>query len=117
MRLVHIGKILHNRIHHDFGKIVQAVEVDIITDSAKVEELLPGAREIYRARDLRIASLTDDSVEEFYSCTLCQSFAPNHVCVITPERLGLCGSFSWLDARAAYQILPEGGTNLSLSLD
>jgi acetyl-CoA synthase len=109
LRLVHIGKILHNRIHHDFGKIVQAVEVDIITDSAKVEELLPGAREIYHARDLRIASLTDDSVEEFYSCTLCQSFAPNHVCVITPERLGLCGSFSWLDARAAYQILPEGG--------
>jgi len=109
LRLIHMGKILHNRIHQDFGKIVQAVEVDIITDQVKIKKLLPQARKLYHQRDLRLASLTDEAVEEFYSCTLCQSFAPIHVCVVTPERLGLCGSVSWLDARASYQILPEGG--------
>jgi len=109
LRLIHIGKILHNRIHRNFGKIVQAVEVDIITDQAKIKKLLPQARKVYHQRDLRLASLTDEAVQEFYSCTLCQSFAPIHVCVVTPERLGLCGSVSWLDARASYQILPEGG--------
>ncbi|MEN6604950.1 MAG: acetyl-CoA decarbonylase/synthase complex subunit delta [Bryobacteraceae bacterium] len=39
---------------------------------------------------------------------LCQSFAPNHVCVITPERLGLCGAYNWLDGKAAYEIDPTG---------
>jgi len=44
----------------------------------------------------------------FYSCTLCQSFAPSHVCVITPERVGMCGAYNWLDGKASYQINPTG---------
>jgi len=52
--------------------------------------------------------MTDESVETYYSCTLCQSFAPNHVCVITPERSGLCGAYNWLDGKAAYQVTPTG---------
>ena len=52
--------------------------------------------------------MTDESVDTFYSCLLCQSFAPNHVCVITPERLGLCGAYNWLDGKAAYEIDPTG---------
>ena len=43
---------------------------------------------LYHERDERIGSLTDEAVDTFYSCTLCQSFAPDHVCVITPERPG-----------------------------
>ena len=42
------------------------------------------------------------------SCTLCQSFAPNHVCVVSPERLGLCGAYNWLDCKASYSINPTG---------
>ena len=52
--------------------------------------------------------MSDESVDTFYSCTLCQSFAPNHVCMITPERLGLCGAYSWLDGKASYEITPTG---------
>ncbi len=52
--------------------------------------------------------MTDESVDEFYSCTLCQSFAPNHVCLVSPERLGLCGAYNWLDCKASYQINPTG---------
>ena len=40
---------------------------------------------------------------------LCQSFAPTHVCIITPQRPGLCGAFNWLDGKAAYEIDPSGG--------
>jgi acetyl-CoA synthase len=29
--------------------------------------------------------------------------------VITPERLGLCGAYNWLDGKAAYEIDPTGG--------
>ena len=106
--LEHFGKILHARFHSDFGAIVDKVEVTIFTDPAKVEEWLEKARESYDFRNKRLADLTDDAVEEFYSCTLCQSFAPDHVCVVSPERLGLCGAYNWLDCKASYSINPTG---------
>jgi acetyl-CoA synthase len=55
-----------------------------------------------------LADLTDTAVDTFYSCTLCQSFAPNHVCIVSPERLGLCGAYNWLDCKASYSINPTG---------
>lgn len=55
-----------------------------------------------------LPSLTDGSVDTFYSCNLCQSFAPAHVCVVTPERLGLCGAVSWLDAKATKELDATG---------
>jgi acetyl-CoA synthase len=104
----HFGKILHARFHGDFGAIVDKVQVTIYTDPAKVEEWLGKARLAYDYRNKRLADLTDDKVEEFYSCTLCQSFAPNHVCVVSPERLGLCGAYNWLDCKASFSINPTG---------
>ena len=62
----------------------------------------------YNARDDRLASMTDESVDQFYTCILCQSFAPSHCCVVTPERLGLCGAVSWLDAKATKELTPTG---------
>jgi acetyl-CoA synthase len=106
--LEHIGKILHARFHGDFGAIVDKVQVTIYTDPAKLEEWLAKARAAYDYRNKRLADLTDDKVEEFYSCTLCQSFAPNHVCVVTPQRLGLCGAYNWLDCKASFSINPTG---------
>ncbi|MCX6995608.1 MAG: CO dehydrogenase/CO-methylating acetyl-CoA synthase complex subunit beta, partial [Kiritimatiellaeota bacterium] len=67
------------------------------------------ARKSYAQRDERILGMTDESVDVFYSCALCQSFAPNHICVISPERLGLCGGVSWLDGKVGYEIDPTGG--------
>src|SRR5512139_3308085 len=99
--LEHFGKILHARFHADFGAIVDKVQVTIYTDPEKHAEWLARAREAYDYRNKRLADLTDDKVEEFYSCTLCQSFAPNHVCVVSPERLGLCGAYNWLDCKAS----------------
>jgi acetyl-CoA synthase len=102
------GEILIAKFKSDFPAIVDRVEVVILTDQAAVEEGIKEARAKYTARDERLRGLTDESVEDFYSCTLCQSFAPNHVCIVTPERVGLCGAVSWLDARAAYEITPTG---------
>lgn len=106
--LEHLGKILHARFHADFGAIVDKVQVTIYTDPVKLEEWLAKARAAYDYRNKRLADLTDDKVEEFYSCTLCQSFAPNHVCVVSPERLGLCGAYNWLDCKASFSINPTG---------
>ena len=107
-KLRHFGTIIHARYHEEYGAILDKVQVTIYTEEDKVRELLEVARRAYRGRDERLAGLTDEGVEEYYSCTLCQSFAPNHVCIITPERSGLCGGYTWLDGKANYQIVPTG---------
>ena len=104
----HLGEILYAKLMGEYGMIVDKLEVRIVTETAEVKEWARKAGGIYRERDLRIGSMTDESVDVFYSCTLCQSFAPNHVCIITPERLGLCGAYNWLDGKAAHQITPTG---------
>ncbi len=106
--LADFGKILHARLHSDFGAILDKVQVTIYTDPEKFDYWLAKAREAYDHRNRRLANLTDNAVEEFYSCTLCQSFAPNHVCVVSPERLGLCGAYNWLDCKASFNINPTG---------
>lgn len=107
-RIHHFGTIIHAKYHEEYGAILDKVQVTIYTEEDKVKELLEVALEAYHTRDERMAGLTDEAVEEYYSCTLCQSFAPNHVCIITPERSGLCGGYTWLDGKANYQIVPTG---------
>ncbi len=104
----HIGKILHGKLHQDFSAIVDKIQVRIFTKEEDVKRLLELARKVYRARDERLGQMTDESEEIFYSCTLCQSFAPSHVCIITPERVGMCGAYNWLDGKASYEINPTG---------
>lgn len=104
----HLGTILIAKIHNDFSSIIDRVQVRIITDPAKVKAPLEEAKKVYSHRDDRIAGMTDEDVEEFYSCVLCQSYAPNHVCIVTPERLGLCGAYTWLDCKASHQIDKHG---------
>ncbi len=102
------GEILHAKLLGEFPAIVDKVQVTIYTNDKDCEEWLAKAREKYAIRDERTAGMTDETTDIFYSCTLCQSFAPTHVCVVTPERLGLCGAYNWLDCKAAYEIDPTG---------
>jgi acetyl-CoA synthase len=107
-RLHHIGVLLHAALHKDFGRIFDKLQVRLYTEEDKVKEMIAKAREVYAHRDARIEGMTDEETDIFYSCTLCQSFAPSHVCVISPERTGLCGSYNWMDCKAAYEINPTG---------
>jgi len=106
--LKHIGQIIHDMFHKDFGSIVDKVEVTLYTDKKDVEAFTKKARAVYKERDARVENLTDEGVETYYSCTLCQSFAPSHVCVIAPERTGLCGAYNWFDCKASFEINPTG---------
>jgi acetyl-CoA synthase len=87
---------------------VDKIQVTIYSKPEDVEKLRDQARGVYHERDMRTAGLTDEAVDTYYSCLLCQSFAPTHVCVINPERVGLCGAYTWLDCRAAFEINPTG---------
>ncbi|TDA64518.1 MAG: CO dehydrogenase/CO-methylating acetyl-CoA synthase complex subunit beta [Clostridia bacterium] len=103
-----MGDILIAKMKEEFPAIVDRVQVTILTREDLVEQYIEEARKRYRARDDRLAGMTDEAVDVFYSCNLCQSFAPNHSCIVTPERLGLCGAVSWLDAKASHEINPVG---------
>ncbi|ACL02386.1 Bifunctional CO dehydrogenase/acetyl-CoA synthase, beta subunit [Desulfatibacillum aliphaticivorans] len=106
--LEHIGKVLHAKFHQDFTKIADKVEVTLYTKKEDVDKLTATARAEYKMRDERVEKMTDESVETYYSCTLCQSFAPNHVCTVSPERTGLCGAYNWMDCKASFEINPTG---------
>ncbi|PIW67459.1 MAG: CO dehydrogenase/CO-methylating acetyl-CoA synthase complex subunit beta [Candidatus Omnitrophica bacterium CG12_big_fil_rev_8_21_14_0_65_42_8] len=107
-KLRHFGVILHARFHDVFNAILSKVQITIYTKQKDVERLMKEARISYKERDARVEKMTDESVDLFWTCTLCQSFAPNHVCIIKPERLGLCGAYNWLDAKASYELNPSG---------
>jgi acetyl-CoA synthase len=107
--LEHLGVINATMTHSRFRSIVDKVQVTIYTDEGDVLQLREDARRSYKERDQRLGGLVDEAVDTFYSCLLCQSFAPSHVCVISPERLGLCGAYNWLDCKAAFEIDPTGG--------
>ena len=107
-KIRHMGDILVTKLHNEFSRIVDRVQVKIYTDAKEIARLMEGAKTVYHKRDERIGGMTDEDVEEFYSCTLCQSYAPNHVCIVTPQRLGLCGAYTWLDCKASFQINEHG---------
>ena len=108
LRLKHIGTILHAKFHDEYGAIVDKVQVTIKTKKEDVEKLIDEVQQAFVERDERMMGMSDETTNLFYSCSLCQSFAPTHVCIISPERSGLCGSVSWLDAKASYEITPTG---------
>jgi acetyl-CoA synthase len=103
-----IGVVLHAKFHQDFTKIVDKVQITLFTEKADVDKLTKTARAEYKTRDARVDDMTDENVETYYSCTLCQSFAPSHVCSVSPERTGLCGAYNWMDCKAAFEINPTG---------
>ena len=104
-----LAEVLYANIKNEFDAVVDKCAVTIITDEAECSKLRHElAIPAYDRRDERLTSLTDEAVPVYYSCIMCQAFSPSHVCVVTPERLGLCGAVSWLDAKATHQLDPEG---------
>ena len=109
LRMKHFGEVLYYMIMDEFAAVVDKCQVTLVTDPAKAKKILDEeAMPAYSARDDRLSSMTDESVDKFYTCILCQSFAPSHCCVVTPERLGLCGAVSWLDAKATKELNDAG---------
>jgi len=103
----YIGKVLQ-RLFKSELPIIEKIQITFFTDPEKVKEMYEKALKIYEARDARARGLKDEEVDTFYGCTLCQSFAPTHVCVITPQRYSNCGAISWFDGRAAARVDPKG---------
>ena len=108
-RAKHIGEVLYAKVKSEFAAVVDKCQVTIYTDSAECTRVRHEvAMPLFDKRDERLNTLTDEGVDVYYSCIMCQAFSPSHVCVVTPERLGLCGAVSWLDAKATNELDPQG---------
>ena len=109
LRMKDFAEVLYVMIMDEFDAVVDKCQVTLITDVAEAAKFRDEiAMPRYAQRDDRLASMTDEAVDRYYTCILCQSFAPAHCCVVTPERLGLCGAVSWLDAKATNELDPNG---------
>ncbi len=104
----HLGEVLYAKIKSEFEAVVDKCQVTIVVDAEQNKELRAKANEVFAHRDDRLKSMTDESVPVYYTCIMCQAFSPSHVCIVTPERLGLCGAVSWLDAKATNELDPTG---------
>jgi acetyl-CoA decarbonylase/synthase complex subunit beta len=105
--LVYLGRVLEGLLKNELP-IIEKLQVTFYTDPSEITLLYQEAKAAYERRDARARGMTDDDVDVFYGCALCQSFAPSHVCVITPQRYANCGAISWFDGRAAARIDPKG---------
>ena len=109
LRLKDFAEVLYVMIMDEFDAVVDKCQITLITDAAEAEKFRDEvAMPRYNQRDDRLASMTDEAVDRYFTCIMCQSFAPAHCCVVTPERLGLCGAVSWLDAKATNELDPNG---------
>ncbi|GBE55358.1 MAG TPA: CO dehydrogenase/CO-methylating acetyl-CoA synthase complex subunit beta [Euryarchaeota archaeon] len=107
LKLEHIGKALINLYKNQFD-VIEKMQITYYTDEKAVDEHIARARKVYERRDDKAATLRDEDVDVFYGCLLCQSFAPTHVCAITPSRTSGCGAISWFEGRAASKVDPNG---------
>jgi acetyl-CoA decarbonylase/synthase complex subunit beta len=101
------GEVLF-RLYKSEMSFIKKMQITFITDFDKVKEMYPEAMSIYESRDARARGMSDAEVDVFYGCSLCQSFAPTHLCVITPQRYANCGAISWFDGRATAKVDPKG---------
>jgi acetyl-CoA decarbonylase/synthase complex subunit beta len=102
-----VGEVMQELFRNELP-IIEKIQISFITDSGAIHPLYEDAMRTYETRDARARGLSDEEVDTFYGCALCQSFAPTHVCVITPQRYANCGAISWFDGRAAAGIDPKG---------
>ena len=102
-RLKHLGEVLYAKVKSEFAAVVDKCQVKIYTDAEMCTKLRHElATPVFDKRDERLDTLTDEGVDVYYSCIMCQAFSPSHVCVVTPERLGLCGR-CFMAGREGYQ--------------
>jgi acetyl-CoA decarbonylase/synthase complex subunit beta len=102
-----LGEVLM-RLFKSEMSFIEKIQITFMTEPGEVEDWFSKAIDIYEARDARARGMSDDEVDVFYGCSLCQSFAPTHLCVITPQRYANCGAISWFDGRATAKVDPKG---------
>jgi hypothetical protein len=97
-----VGETLIAAIRHEFPKI-ERVRAEVIFDPVRLNDLYEAVCAELSARDAEVASATEESLDMFATCVGCSPFAPDHACVLTPERPPQCNRhFETIKTDALY---------------
>ncbi len=100
----HLATVIHRGLLEDYGSLLKSVEIRLSCSEEYCRNLLLRAKKAYTERDSRTSKAADEDVDNFYRCTMCQSYIPYHLCIISPDRDGLCGRFTWRDAELNHAL-------------
>ena len=90
LKPLQIGEVLVAAVRHDFPKL-EKVYAEIFFDSEKLTEMAEKVKIEKERRETEMDLASEETIDTFYSCVGCSPFAPNHMCVLTPERTPQCG--------------------------
>jgi hypothetical protein len=97
-----IGESLIAAVRNEFPRIVR-LHVDVIFDPERMKALAAEVVAERAQRKLEIANATEENVPTFATCVGCSAFAPDHVCILTPERPPQCGRpYEFIKTGALY---------------
>jgi hypothetical protein len=86
-----IGEVLLAATGNLLPRVKDRIFVEVVFDGARLASLAPEVTAQKEARRREIAEATEESVDWFVGCTGCSPFAPDHVCIVTPQRPPQCG--------------------------
>lgn len=97
-----VGFIINSMLKNAYKGIIEKTEIIFSSEISSIEK---AAQQKYIIdKNNVISEITDESVDIFYSCNICQCYVPDHICIIKPEKTGLCGVYTWNDARLLSKI-------------
>jgi hypothetical protein len=97
-----IGESMIAAVRHEFPRIVK-LRAEVIFDRKRLHGLGVEVLAERTQRKREIAAATEESVSEFVTCVGCSAFAPDHVCILTPERPPQCGrAYEFIKTGALY---------------
>jgi acetyl-CoA decarbonylase/synthase complex subunit beta len=108
-RFQHLGRLIITGLRNEFPRI-GPLRVSFTIDDA-VDNAFTDVQAYIQRRTAQIHDATDDSVDHFYGCTRCRSFALAHACTSTPERPPQCGSRPWYRVKAYALLAPDSVYN------
>ncbi len=85
-----IGETLTAAVRHEYPRL-EKVHTAVIFEPEKLRARAESVAAERNRREREAAGTTEETMEVFYSCTGCSPFAPNHMCVLTPQRSPQCG--------------------------
>lgn len=110
----HLGQAMINLCKIQFPLVEKAdakilIATDELGGSKLTKAIIDKVCTPYWERvDEKASEFSDEDVDTFYGCTICQTFAPSHVCVVAPDRPPYCGIITWLGAKVMCDLDPYG---------
>jgi acetyl-CoA decarbonylase/synthase complex subunit beta len=97
-----VGETLIAAVRNEFPRIVK-LRAEVIFDLERLNALSAEVAAERTQRKQEIAAATEETISEFVTCVGCSAFAPDHVCILTPERTPQCGrAYEFIKTGALY---------------